>query len=269
MNNINLIPVFGTSFAVYIPLIMLIVALLTLFDGFGRIVKILGIEWEDASSDSHSGLSCTCRDRDKEIELDPQMQEKIRTGKLIVSNEIKQRRAAEQMLEGRNKNAHGAGSTGGGNDLSGRKPNVMRIGAPSSTHMTEALISHNPIYRNVVTSVDVDNDLELDGSDHQFGFIGGSGNAGGRSGGGGEYGRLSSVELGRGGGTSAADAARASLFSHGGKSGGGGTSATSSNSSGRSGISPTTRRPAAAAPDLFSISNDEAINPYAGRYSNV
>jgi hypothetical protein len=40
MKNIELIPVFGTSFAVYIPLIMILMALLTLFDGYGRLVKV-------------------------------------------------------------------------------------------------------------------------------------------------------------------------------------------------------------------------------------
>jgi hypothetical protein len=44
MKNIELIPVFGTSFAVYIPLIMIIVALLTLFDGYGRIIKVSSAE---------------------------------------------------------------------------------------------------------------------------------------------------------------------------------------------------------------------------------
>lgn len=254
MQNIDLIPVFGTSFAVYIPLIMLIVALLTLFDGFGRIVKVLGIEWEDAGSDSHNGLSCTCRNRDQEIALDPQLQEKIRTGKLIVSNEIKQRRANDLMSDGRSK-----GLSGSSNDLSNKKPNLMRIGAPTnSTLMTEALISsnatYNPAYRNLVASADGDHDLELDLSDHQLSYGGGGPSRGGYS----RPGSDRSLELGRNGGLSAAEAAaKNSLFSFGGKF------------SSRQGTSPTdtaARRPAV---DLFSTSNDEAVNPYAGRYSNV
>jgi len=259
MQNIELIPVFGTSFAVYIPLIMLIVALLTLFDGFGRIVKILGIEREDTSSDSHNGLSCTCRNRDKEMELDPQMQEKIRTGKLIVTNEIKQRRAND-YLSGNNRTPTSS-SLGSNGDLSNKKSNIMRIGAPSSVHlkMTEALIpsntTYNPTYRNIIASADTDADLDLDLSDHQLGYAGSSTRGTG-------YGRVSSdrgVELNRPGVNAADTAARNSLF---------GFSGTSS-SSNRSGGSPTTaisRRPTT---DLFSINNDEAANLYAGRYSDV
>jgi len=259
MQNIDLIPVFGTSFAVYIPLIMLIVALLTLFDGFGRIVKVLGIEWEDASSDSHNGLSCTCRNRDQEIALDPQLQEKIRTGKLIVSNEVKQRRANDLMSDSRS----GRTANGSNNDLSHTKPHMMRIGAPTnSTLMTEALISsnatYNPTYRNIVASADIENDqdLDLDLSDHQLSYGGGGPSRGGYSRPGSDRG----LELGRNGGLSAAEAAaKNSLF---------GFSGSSTNS--RQGTSPNAssgnRR---AGADLFSISNDEAVNPYAGRYSDV
>lgn len=254
MQNIELIPVFGTSFAVYIPLIMLIVALLTLFDGFGRMVKILGIEREDASSDNHNGLSCTCRNRDKEMELDPQVQEKIRTGKLIVSNEIKQRRAND-ILSGANRATQGS-------DLSSKKSNIMRIGAPSSTHlkMTEALIpsnaTYNPTYRNIVASADTDLDLELDLSDHQLGFAGAN-NSNMR---GSSYGRTTgdrSVEMNRPGVNAADTAARNSLFGY--------TSSPSRSSTSPTGTT-TSRR---STTDFFSINNDEAVNPYAGRYSDV
>lgn len=178
MKNIDLIPVFGTSFAVYIPLIMLIVALLTLFDGYGRLVKMMGIEWEEATADGHNGLSCSCRNRDQEVELDPQLQERIRTGKLIVSNELKQRRAAEELAAGV-RTCCGSNSFGKSSDMGGARPNMMRIGVQdvqSLPRITEAFMpnslhshSHSSTrYRNVESATpDTDVDLDLDLSDHR------------------------------------------------------------------------------------------------------
>lgn len=253
MKNIDLIPVFGTSFAVYIPLIMLIVALLTLFDGYGRLVKMLGIEWEEATSDGHNGLSCTCRDRDKDIELDPQLQERIRTGKLIVSNETKQRRAAEELSSGaRAKNA----------ELGANRPGVMRIGVPdlhTMPRMTESFMPSHARYRNVETTPDTDTDLELDLSDHHAGY--------GRSG---QAGR-GSLELSKASSNaSSVDAMKNALF--GGFSGGtvksGGysnvpqqLSTTNPMGGGGSGRKVNT--------DLFSIDNTDQDNIYGGRYSDV
>ena len=100
MKKIDLIPVFGTSFAVYIPLIMIIVALLTFFDGFSRLIALIGIEWEDnTSTTSTSGSTMCCNTSstaENENTMNPVLLEKIRTGKLIVGNELKQRQIAAQ-----------------------------------------------------------------------------------------------------------------------------------------------------------------------------
>jgi len=123
MKNIELIPVFGANFAVYVPLIMILVALLTLFDGYGRIIKFLGIELADAPA-SHQGLSCVCcctsgtggaglGDDAASSMTNLQVEERIRTGKLIVTNELKQWKAAEELalIES---SRHGGGGGGGG-----------------------------------------------------------------------------------------------------------------------------------------------------------
>mmetsp|Transcript_5899 Transcript_5899/g.13016 ORF Transcript_5899/g.13016 Transcript_5899/m.13016 type:complete len:780 (-) Transcript_5899:165-2504(-) len=135
MSNMELIPVFGTSFAVYIPLIMLLVALLTLFDGYGRIVKLLGVEMEDSPSRGN-GLSCLCGpDPD-----DPQLEEQLRTGKLIITNELKQWRAAAELAAPR----------------APREARTMRIGM---TNITDALIGNK--YKNL-DSTPPDMDVDLD-----------------------------------------------------------------------------------------------------------
>lgn len=175
MKNIELIPVFGTSFAVYIPLIMILMALLTLFDGYGRLVKVLGIEWEDTTS-QYDGITCSCKNsQDQETALDPAVQERIRTGKLVVANELKQRRAAaETNISSSSSSRMGTLSpavpqktsqrfdSGGGKTFMNQ--NKMRIGGGDTsklTNITEALIPNIPRYRNLN---DQDADFELSDS---------------------------------------------------------------------------------------------------------
>jgi hypothetical protein len=50
MSNIELIPVFGSSFLVYVPIIIILVSLVTLFNGFARLSRLFGIETEELSS---------------------------------------------------------------------------------------------------------------------------------------------------------------------------------------------------------------------------
>jgi nitrogen fixation/metabolism regulation signal transduction histidine kinase len=80
MQNIELIPVFGNSFTVYVPIIMSVVALITLFDGLSRILKLFGIETED-SVQSVCLFSNTLSEEDEE---------KIKNGTAIILAELKQ-----------------------------------------------------------------------------------------------------------------------------------------------------------------------------------
>ena len=49
MSNIEIIPVFGTSFTVYIPILMIVISLITWFNGFSRIMKYIGVETDESS----------------------------------------------------------------------------------------------------------------------------------------------------------------------------------------------------------------------------
>ena len=97
MNNSELIPVFGASFAIYIPLVMLLIALITLFDGYARIIKLLGVEMEDNVT-SYNGFTldsllwCLRRGgghQHSAVEADPELDEKLRLGKIIITKELK------------------------------------------------------------------------------------------------------------------------------------------------------------------------------------
>jgi hypothetical protein len=50
MSNIEIVPVFGTSFTVYIPILMIVISLITWFNGFSRIMRFIGIETDESSS---------------------------------------------------------------------------------------------------------------------------------------------------------------------------------------------------------------------------
>jgi len=50
MSNMTVVPIFGSSFNHYAPLIMVILCLFTLFNGFARVLKLLGIEHEDIAN---------------------------------------------------------------------------------------------------------------------------------------------------------------------------------------------------------------------------
>mmetsp|Transcript_12215 Transcript_12215/g.18316 ORF Transcript_12215/g.18316 Transcript_12215/m.18316 type:complete len:780 (+) Transcript_12215:39-2378(+) len=86
MHNTETVPVFGASFTVYVPLIMVLVALITLFDGLARLLKFIGVETED-SLDLNG---CCCSGVTKQGLLSVEDEEKIRLGKSIITSEIKQ-----------------------------------------------------------------------------------------------------------------------------------------------------------------------------------
>lgn len=95
MDNIEIIPVFGTSFTTYVPIIMIMIALITLFDGFARILKMLGVETEDALTPTNGFCGFFRR---REDEMDTELLEKCKSGKMIVANELKQLAIAHEAL---------------------------------------------------------------------------------------------------------------------------------------------------------------------------
>lgn len=46
--NMEIVPLFGSSFSVYAPIITVIIGGFTLFNGYGRLLKLMGIDHEDA-----------------------------------------------------------------------------------------------------------------------------------------------------------------------------------------------------------------------------
>ncbi len=96
MQNMEIIPVFGTSFTTYVPIIMIIIALITLFDGFARILKLLGVETEDVVSPANGFCGFFKRQED---EMDAELLEKCKNGKMIIANELRQVAIAHEALK--------------------------------------------------------------------------------------------------------------------------------------------------------------------------
>lgn len=80
MNNIAMIPVFGTSFNVYVPLTMILVALITFFNGYARLWRLVGVESEEV----HSSQVCCCGEPG---ELSQDETAQINAGKVLVQGE--------------------------------------------------------------------------------------------------------------------------------------------------------------------------------------
>jgi hypothetical protein len=94
MDNIQVIPFFGTSFTTYVPILMIIIAFITLFDLLARILQLFGIESEESDIQPFSWFKSTA-DRGMSTEL----LEKFNTGKLIVSAEIRQLESQNEQLK--------------------------------------------------------------------------------------------------------------------------------------------------------------------------
>jgi hypothetical protein len=238
--------------------------LLSFFRGVDQLFKILmsqmlGIEWEDTTS-QYDGFSCNCRNRQDEVALDPALQERLRTGKLVVTNELKQRRAAAESEHGFTPRAgaaasslraggsrHDSTASGGGSGKG--SATKMRIGGGDSsklTNITEALIPQIPRYRNL-NSADQDVDLELsDPYGRPYG----------------QQARSSVHNSSTATGTVASNSGLFSTTRH---------SNTSPNRPG-SGVANPLNNASRGAPsrDLFSIDNeDDGDRGYGGRYSDV
>ena len=81
MSNIQLIPVFGTSFVIYVPIIMILLSLITFFNGFSRFLKIIGVE--TVESTSRPCFSC------RKIEIAEEDNERYKNGKALILREFK------------------------------------------------------------------------------------------------------------------------------------------------------------------------------------
>jgi hypothetical protein len=78
MADMEIVPLFGSSFSVYAPIITAIVGFITFFNIYGRILKFVGIQDEDSVT---VGEFCS---KPSETEL-----EEIETGKKLVAGQIR------------------------------------------------------------------------------------------------------------------------------------------------------------------------------------
>ena len=81
MSNITLIPVFGSSFIVYVPILIIFVAFISLFNCMSRLLRFVGVE----SDDAYSYYKC-CSSKSKMSEDDQNIYE---SGKKLVSSAIR------------------------------------------------------------------------------------------------------------------------------------------------------------------------------------
>lgn len=79
MSNMEIVPLFGSDFSTYAPIITFIMSMLTLFNIYARILKFLGIEHEDSVT-SHD---CFHRHSEKDVELRDE-------GQKLVASQLRQ-----------------------------------------------------------------------------------------------------------------------------------------------------------------------------------
>lgn len=84
LSDITIIPVFGASFTVYVPIIMIIIAIISLFNGFSKFLSIIGMESEDNLDSDISFIYSICCSK-KNIDYTNE-NEKLKNGKKIVAN---------------------------------------------------------------------------------------------------------------------------------------------------------------------------------------
>ncbi len=144
----QVVPVFGASFMIYVPIIMIIVALITLFDGFSKLLSFLRIESDD------SGNCC------RRGPLSEEEEARLKSGTAIIASELRQASVRHQELVSKlAQNKQTDSSHGGG-----------VVTTPVGKHRTPSS------YVNLKTAPeDEEDDEEDDEHEYSFEFGGGGG----------------------------------------------------------------------------------------------
>ena len=123
MSNIKLIPVFGTTFTVYMPIIMAFMAIMTLFNVFTRFMKIMGIESDDMDGNVCNELiSCfTCSSKSVIKFTSPEELERVEAGKKLVQADL---RVILQTSSVHSQSSVHSHSSGGGNGSAYNSPRL-------------------------------------------------------------------------------------------------------------------------------------------------
>jgi hypothetical protein len=87
MSNMTMVPVFGTSFQVYIPIVTILVSLATVLNVNARVLRLIGVESDDLYVKSFNCSPC-CRSRTK-VALHDEDQERYELGKKLVASELR------------------------------------------------------------------------------------------------------------------------------------------------------------------------------------
>ena len=152
---------FGASFTVYVPIVMVLVALITLFDGLPRILKLIGVETED--SPGLSGCWAT-----KNGLLAVEDEERIRLGKAVIMSEIKHgdnnfqtKKKSGQVAAAASSSA--ASSFGGGSKNGAKRPGSA-VSDSESVDSTGVLLPGPVLGR---TYMNVSNDEKVDEDDYE------------------------------------------------------------------------------------------------------
>lgn len=158
MENIEIIPVFGTSFTVYVPILMSIIALITLFDGFSRICRMLGIESEDTwllianehkpSVSQRHGQSPQLTEEQEDSRKE--LLEKLQAGQAIVNNELKQMNKQLQQLQNQQRLPSSSSSAN-------PTPNSSIHGLTDSQHGLTSTSTFNPLTSLGVNTISIKN----------------------------------------------------------------------------------------------------------------
>ena len=129
-----MVPVFGTSFTVYIPLVMIVVSLLTALNVNARILRFIGVESDDAFVQSDNPFTLCWRTRTK-VALNDEDQERYEMGKKLVTSALRSKASARSTA---NSSRSSSLSLTGTQALSLTKgASTMRIGTvPDSTRGT-------------------------------------------------------------------------------------------------------------------------------------
>ena len=150
MSNIQLVPLFGTSFTVFVPMLMILFALFASLNLLPRMLSWVGVETEDPVG----GPMCPCFNWfAPPPPLSGDDLQKYESGRLVVVNELKQASLLKMIATGGNATRSAGGGVGGGGinlargSLSSSTSTVSRSQAQSSSEQ------HTPVYaRNDISS---------------------------------------------------------------------------------------------------------------------
>ena len=124
MSNIAIVPLFGTSFTVYTPVIMIIIAIMTLFNVYSRVMRMFGFESEELI-----GSSFICFGKSTSV-LSREDEDLAAAGKKLIDAQIKRDVKSAQL---HNKSSPNRKSIGEGNDSSSDHEYLIRGSLNSSS----------------------------------------------------------------------------------------------------------------------------------------